>query len=362
MAVAKYKKGTDGRWEARIWDGTYTADGRKHRVSIRSSKSSLDLENKVNEFRLQVKNRTNVRPSDDLFQEYARKWLRLYKSSCETGTQLMYASLIDRHTKTLEGVHMSDFQKVHVLEALNECDGLHRTQQQLLMMLKQIVRAAVDEGILPRGSEKTFFNGVRPRKHQPKEKRALTPAEKEAVFTAPFTDREKAFVYILYSCGLRRGEALALTPEDFDWDRNILTVNKALAYGKNEAPYIKGTKSLNGVRKVPLPKSTNDFLREYVSRFSPKEYIFTSKGSDLMTKDAYRRMWSYIQKKMDSPELTAHIFRHNYCANLCYQVPRISLKMVAKLLGDTDKMVIEVYNHVISEKDDLSGAIEDALK
>ena len=81
-----------------------------------------------------------------------------------------------------------------------------------------------------------------------------------------------------------------------------------------------------------------------------------------MTKDAYRRMWEYIQKKMNSPELTAHIFRHNFCANLCYQVPRISLKKVAELLGDTDKMVIEVYNHVISEKDDASGAMEEALK
>ena len=81
-----------------------------------------------------------------------------------------------------------------------------------------------------------------------------------------------------------------------------------------------------------------------------------------MTKDAYRRMWEYIQTKMGSPELTAHLFRHNFCANLCYQVPRISLKKVAELLGDTDKMVIEVYNHVIAEKDDAMGAMEDALK
>ena len=43
-----------------------------------------------------------------------------------------------------------------------------------------------------------------------KEKRPLTSEEKEAISKADFTNREKAFIYIIYSCGLRRGEALAL--------------------------------------------------------------------------------------------------------------------------------------------------------
>ncbi|MBQ7636257.1 MAG: site-specific integrase [Lachnospiraceae bacterium] len=177
----------------------------------------------------------------------------------------------------------------------------------------------------------------------------------------PFTDREKAFVYVIYGCGLRQGKALALTVSDLDFEKNVLTVNKALAYGKDDKPYIKTTKSSNGIRKVPLPAQTRDFLRSYCSGVKGK-YLFYSKGSELMTREAYRRMWDYIAKKMNSPKLTAHIFRRNYCANLCYQVPRISLKKVAELLGDTDKMVIEVYNHVIEEKDDALGAIEDALK
>lgn len=43
------------------------------------------------------------------------------------------------------------------------------------------------------------------------QKRALSQIEKDALATAKFTDVEKAFVYIIYSCGLRRGEALALS-------------------------------------------------------------------------------------------------------------------------------------------------------
>ena len=51
-------------------------------------------------------------------------------------------------------------------------------------------------------------------KYKPKEKRALTENEKNAVFKADFNDSDKIFIYLLYGCGLRRGEALALTVFD----------------------------------------------------------------------------------------------------------------------------------------------------
>lgn len=64
---------------------------------------------------------------------------------------------------------------------------------------------------------------------------------------------------------------------------------------------------------------------------------------------------------MGSPDLTAHIFRHNYCTNLCYHIPTISLKKIAELPGDNEKMVTEVYNHIILEKEDAQKAVEQAL-
>lgn len=59
--------------------------------------------------------------------------------------------------------------------------------------------------------------------------------------------------------------------------------------------------------------------------------------------------------------LTAHIFRHNYCTSLCYQIPRISIKNIASLLGDDEAMVLRIYNHIMLEKEDTAGAVEAAL-
>lgn len=70
-----------------------------------------------------------------------------------------------------------------------------------------------------------------------------------------------------------------------------------------------------------------------------------------------------MQEVSDEPitGLTAHVFRHNYCTNLCYQIPTISIKRIAQLLGDTEKMVLEVYNHIILEKEDAATAVNNAI-
>ena len=87
-----------------------------------------------------------------------------------------------------------------------------------------------------------------------------------------------------------------------------------------------------------------------------------------MSKSSYDKMWARVRKSMQAKckdntiqGLTAHVFRHNYCTNLCYQIPKISIKMIAALLGDTEEMVLKVYNHMILEKEDAAGAVADAL-
>lgn len=92
-----------------------------------------------------------------------------------------------------------------------------------------------------------------------------------------------------------------------------------------------------------------------------REQLFQTAGKDFMTKSSYVKMWDSIRQKMNAPSLTAYIFRHNYCTNQCYQIPVISIKKIAELLGDHEKMVIEVYNHILLEKEDAEKAVKQAF-
>ena len=80
MAKAKYTKQKNGYFQTRVWDGGYNDDGTKHYVTLRSKKSSKDLENKVNQFNQDVETRKHLRISDVTFYDYAKAWMDVYKA------------------------------------------------------------------------------------------------------------------------------------------------------------------------------------------------------------------------------------------------------------------------------------------
>lgn len=108
MAKAKYTKGADGYFTTKTWDGSYNQDGTKHRVTLRSKKSSADLEKQVIELKAKIRNGDAVRGSDTLFCEYAAEWLETYKAVRSTNTRKMYLNIITHHFPVLEGIRLQD--------------------------------------------------------------------------------------------------------------------------------------------------------------------------------------------------------------------------------------------------------------
>lgn len=368
MATAKYKKGKDGTFTARVWDGTY-ANGKKHYTYIRSKKSSKDLETKVANFKADVEARNNVRKTDTTFLEYARQWKKVYKDNArEANTKEMYENVIEKHFIAIQTVRLCDIDRIHLQLLLNNASGKSRTQQQIYMTFKQVLKSAVADKIFPSNVMEDIFRNIERPKYTSAEKRPLTTYERDAVFKADFEEQDKIFVYILYGCGLRRSEALALTIFDINLKNRQLTVNKAHELTKN-APAQKATKSTNGNRTIPIPDKIFPAVKSWVEhkRAKGSTYLFTMRGGKPMSKSSYDKMWARIVKRMQDVSdqeitgITAHVFRHNYCTNLCYQIPTVSIKRIAALLGDSEKMVLEVYNHVVLEKEDAVSAINAAI-
>lgn len=373
MAKAKYKINSRGEYHTRIWDGTYNSDGSKHRVNLKSKKSSADLERKVNALKTQVENGKYVQDTNILFLDYARIWMQTKKGVREKNTRSMYNNIIETHLSFLEGIKLSDIKNSHFQLAINRALEKPRTCQQIYITFKQILKMAVSDNYIGSGMYEMICSDINMPKYIRKEKRALTKKEKESMILADFTEREKAFVFVIYYCGLRRGEALALSIFDFhgEKDKTTLSITKSLIFDKN-APEIKQMpKTENGFRELPVPEKAAAFLKDYISSLKGI-YLFTCRDGSLITHSSYVKMWESIVRKMNYAAggtdsfpvisgLTAHIFRHNYCANLCYQVPAISIKKIAQLMGDTEKVVIDVYNHIIEEKEDVAEAVSSAL-
>ena len=162
---------------------------------------------------------------------------------------------------------------------------------------------------------------------------------------------------------------MALSVFDFNFKKSELSISRAYEYIVNDAGE-KGTKTWNSVRTVPIPQKILPVIHDYVDsvkRSGRTQLFVTMKDKKPFTKSAYDRMWERILAAMQSAceeeiiSLTGHVFRHNYCSSLCYQIPKISIKRIAELMGDTEDMVMKVYSHILAEKEDVEGAVNAAI-
>lgn len=367
MANTKYSSDKNGIFSTLVWDGTYNEDGTKHRKQLRSKKSSRDLENKVNDFRNKINERKIVIDTDISFLNYAKQWFTVFKANREINTKSMYDNIINVHMLPLQDIKLSATSRIHLQTLLNNTTPA--TGRQIYITFKQIIKSAIVDRYLPPIALDDIFSTIECPKPVTKEKRVLTEAEKKAIRQGDFAPMDKAFLYLIYGCGLRREEALALSIFDIDFASSSLSINKALVFQNND-PHIKGTKTENGQRNLHMPPFLKDYLQEYVKTIHGTN-LFHTKGKLHLTKSSYDKMWRRIQteinrivrknKEQITSNLTAHIFRHNYCSALCYQVPIISIKKIATLMGDTQKVVLDVYDHIMLDKEDTPKAVEQAI-
>ena len=117
---------------------------------------------------------------------------------------------------------------------------------------------------------------------------------------------------MLYWCGIREGELLALTPEDFDFDKGTVTINKSYQrLGGRDI--ITDPKTLKSNRIVQMPDFLIEEMKDYIQRLykiGPKDRIFE------ITK-------SYLHREMDRGSAAAgvkririHDLRHSHISLL----------------------------------------------
>jgi integrase len=144
------------------------------------------------------------------------------------------------------------------------------------------------------------------------------------------------FAYFILYSGLRRGELLALKWEDIDFDRNTISVNKAMYWNVNQ-PVIKDTKTEAGNRVVPLLQPLKDHLT------GGEGYIF-----GLPTQTVFRRKWNKYRAETGI-EVTPHQLRHAF-ATICYEAG-IEDKDAQQLLGHASVSTTrDIYTHIREQR------------
>lgn len=166
----------------------------------------------------------------------------------------------------------------------------------------------------------------------------------------------KAYFEILYYCGLRKGEANALTWKDIDLDNNTIDINKNVSLKIKGQPYtIIPPKTKSSYRVLKMPEVLyNDIveLKNYYTKFSNFEESWFVFGGSLPLADT-----TVDEKKnnnCDSANLKRiriHDFRHS-CASLLIS-NGASISLVSKYLGHANlTTTLNTYTHMFKNEFD----------
>lgn len=160
---------------------------------------------------------------------------------------------------------------------------------------------------------------------------ALSQDEVLRIFSATKNLKHLTAFMIIYSGGLRVGEAVKLEVSDIDSERMTIRVRQG-----------KGAKD----RYTILGKRTLEVVREYWHSYHPKNWLFPGEkeGNYLSVSSIQRGFQGCLSRSGISKKASVHTLRHSFATHLLER--GIDLYFIQRLLGHTSPKTTSVYIHV----------------
>jgi site-specific recombinase XerD len=173
------------------------------------------------------------------------------------------------------------------------------------------------------------FNIERPRKER-KLPEVLSKEEVKAIIDHTLNLKHKTLLCLIYSAGLRIGEAIDMTIGDIDSKRMLIHIKQA-----------KGKKD----RYTLLSVHFLELLRLYYKTYRPKEFLFEGQGrAQYSSSSAQQILKQAAQKANIKKHITLHTLRHSFATHLLES--GTDIRYIQALLGHQSPKTTMIYTHV----------------
>ena len=154
------------------------------------------------------------------------------------------------------------------------------------------------------------------------------------------------FFLLIAKTGLRFAEALALTPEDFDFEKQCIVVNKSWNYKEKEG-HFQPTKNASSNRSVMVDWQLMQQFKSLIANKVSNKPIFFEEGQRVYNSTLNKKLTRYCEE-LGIPTISIHGLRHTHASLLLYE--GVSVASVAKRLGHNNTTTTqETYIHIIKE-------------
>lgn len=282
-----------------------------------------------------------------LFYDYYEKWIKVYKEGAIRKVTLEKYYMTHRWLKKLiPELKICEMTRINYQQLLNDYALCHERQTTMDFhhQLKGAILDAVDEGLLDRDpTRKAIIKGKTP---AAKKIKYINQFELHTLLNNLNLKSEISwdwFILIVAKTGLRFSEALALTPKDFDFGRQSISVSKTWDY-KGDGGFLP-TKNKSSVRKVQIDWQTVIQFSELIKGLPEDKPIFVNgKVYNSTVNDILARYC----KKANVPVISVHGLRHTHASLLLFA--GVSIASVARRLGHSSMNTTQkTYLHIIQE-------------
>lgn len=294
-----------------------------------------------------------TRTSTKLFHKYYKEWIELYKQGAIKYATYIKYKIAYKHLKAIcPNLHMNQLDRKQYQLILNKFAETHEKESvaDFHHHIKPCLTDAYEDKIIKLDpTRKAIIKGIEKKN---KKKKYLSKSELESllkVLNLGDTLNWDWFIYLISKTGLRFAEALALTPNDFDYERKMININKSWNYKFKEYGF-QSTKNKSSNRKIIIDDTTLAQFKELTKEKDPEQPIFVTQGQKIFNSTINSRL-ATLCKKADVPIISIHGLRHTHASLLLFQ--GVSVLSVSRRLGHAKVTTTqETYLHIIKELED----------
>lgn len=288
--------------------------------------------------------------STKLFYKYYLDWIHIYKDNAVRQVTLDKYYLVQKRLKELApDLHMNELNRRNYQQILNLYARNHEktTTLDFHHHLKASLFDAVDDGLLKSDpTRRAIIKGCSPSE---KKIKYLNLFDLQKLLRSLDLNSELNwdwFFLLIAKTGLRFAEALALTKEDFDFEKQRIIINKSWNY-KEKIGHFQPTKNESSNRTVMVDWQLMQQFQALIRSKEDDQLIFFDKNQRVYNSTLNQKLATYCEK-LDIPIISIHGLRHTHASLLLYE--GVSIASVAKRLGHSNTTTTqETYIHIIRE-------------
>ncbi|MBT2735330.1 site-specific integrase [Bacillus sp. ISL-7] len=360
----KYTTKQGQLWMFKLDTGINPETGKRQTTTRRGFNTKKEAQATAAKLEQEIANGLLINNNNRTYEDVFEQWFANHSNTIKASTKKTIESKFTRHLLPRFGkLKMKDISKSYCQKMINEIANSIASVNDIKIQANQVFKYAVKMDIISKNPMEHVTipkqqNGLLNEETEFEERNYWTKEEVKkflSITKREISIRDHVLFHLLIYTGARKGELLAISWDDIDFEAGSIRFWKTL-FHTNGKHLFQTPKTKNSKRLISLDDKTLALLKKW--RICQMEEDFANGiingGNNLVftREDGIPLRLAYLNEKLkiiikkhNLHSITIHGLRHTH-ASLLFEAGA-SIKEVQERLGHTDiKMTMNIYTHV----------------